>query len=252
MTEQGTIIQLLHKSLCRNFLPCNNKKKSYKSTIIPQHKCDIHANIFDAVLITKIPFPAELHIWDKRSLKKKKNGFFGILCFPLVSIWSLYEPNSFISSYLGKESEVTQLCLTLCDSMDCSLSGSSIRGILQARILEWIAISFSRGSSQPKEWTHVFLIAGRLFTLWATSENPSYLEKHWNPSQWPLFLMTSKKFHETSRNLLEKYVLDCMYSPFTKITYVLTFPPCLFRAVSQSYLRCCLLGRSPHFAPHKT
>ena len=45
------------------------------------------------------------------------------------------------------ESEVTQLCLTLCDPMDCSLPGSSIHGIFQARVLEWIAISCSRGSS---------------------------------------------------------------------------------------------------------
>ena len=45
------------------------------------------------------------------------------------------------------ESEVAQLCPTLCDPMDCSLSGSSVHGIFQARVLEWIAISFSRGSS---------------------------------------------------------------------------------------------------------
>ena len=48
------------------------------------------------------------------------------------------------------ESEVAQSCPTLCDSMDCSLSGSSVHGIFQARVLEWIAISFSRGSSQPR------------------------------------------------------------------------------------------------------
>ena len=46
-----------------------------------------------------------------------------------------------------KESEVTQLCPTLCEPMDCSLPGSSIHGIFQARILEWDAISFSRGFS---------------------------------------------------------------------------------------------------------
>ena len=43
-----------------------------------------------------------------------------------------------------------QLCLTLCDPVDCSLSDSSVCGILQARILEWVAVSFSRGSSQPR------------------------------------------------------------------------------------------------------
>ena len=50
-----------------------------------------------------------------------------------------------------KESEVTQLCLTLCHPMDCSLPGSSIHGIFQARILEWVAISFSRRSSRPRD-----------------------------------------------------------------------------------------------------
>ena len=56
-------------------------------------------------------------------------------------------------------------CLTLCDPMDCSLSGSSIHGIFQARVLEWIAISFSRGSSLPRNQTWVSLIADRRFTI---------------------------------------------------------------------------------------
>ena len=59
---------------------------------------------------------------------------------------------------------------TLCDPVDCSLPGSSIHGILQARILERVAISFSRGSSWPRDWTWVSGIAGRRFTLWATRE----------------------------------------------------------------------------------
>ena len=50
---------------------------------------------------------------------------------------------------------VTQSCLTLCDPVDCSPPGSSVHGILQARILEWVAISFSRGSFQPRDWTHL-------------------------------------------------------------------------------------------------
>ena len=52
--------------------------------------------------------------------------------------------------------------------MNYSPPGSSVHGILQARILGWVAISFSRGSSQPREWTRVPCIAGRFFTLWAT------------------------------------------------------------------------------------
>ena len=65
---------------------------------------------------------------------------------------------------------VTQSCLTLCDPMDCSLPGSSIPGILQARILKWIAMPSSSGSSQPRDRTQVFYIAGRFFTIWATRE----------------------------------------------------------------------------------
>ena len=63
------------------------------------------------------------------------------------------------------EREVAQSCLTLCDPMDCSLSGSSVHGIFQARLLEWIAISFSRGSSRPRNRTPVSRIAGRCFTV---------------------------------------------------------------------------------------
>ena len=64
-----------------------------------------------------------------------------------------------------KECEVTQLCLTLCDPIGSSLPGSSLHGILQVRILEWVAISFSRGSSQPRDQTQVSCIAGRHFNL---------------------------------------------------------------------------------------
>ena len=66
-----------------------------------------------------------------------------------------------------KQSEVAQSCPTLCDSVDCSPPGSSIHGILQARILEWVAISFSRGSSRPRDRNQVSRIAGRCFKLWA-------------------------------------------------------------------------------------
>ena len=68
-------------------------------------------------------------------------------------------------------SEVAQSCSTLCDPIDCSLSGSSVYGIFQARVLEWIAISFSRGSSRPRNRTRVSRIAGRHFTVWTTRED---------------------------------------------------------------------------------
>ena len=61
--------------------------------------------------------------------------------------------------------KVTQLCSTLCYPMDYI-----VQGILQARIQEWVAFPFSRGSSQPRDWTHVSCIAGGFFTSWATRE----------------------------------------------------------------------------------
>ena len=63
---------------------------------------------------------------------------------------------------------VAQSCRILCHPMDCSPPGSSVYGILQARILEWVAIPFSLGSSQPRDQTWVSCIAGRFLTIWAT------------------------------------------------------------------------------------
>ena len=80
------------------------------------------------------------------------------------------EPQGFAKAPLERESEVAQSCPTLCDPIDCSLPGSSIYGIFQARVLEWVAISFSRGSSRPRNWIWVSHIVGRHFTVWATRE----------------------------------------------------------------------------------
>ena len=74
--------------------------------------------------------------------------------------------------HLKCESEVTQSCPTLGDPMSCSLPGSSVHGIFQATGLEWVAVSFSRGSCQPRDRTRVSRTAGRHFTVWATREAP--------------------------------------------------------------------------------
>ena len=66
----------------------------------------------------------------------------------------------------------TQSCLTLYNPMVCSSPGSSVHGILQARILEWVAIIFSKEASQPRDQTWVSHIAGTFFTVWATKEDP--------------------------------------------------------------------------------
>ena len=74
----------------------------------------------------------------------------------------------FTETMKREKSEVTQLCLTLCNPTDYSLLGSSICGISQARMLKWVAISFSRGSAQPRDRTQVSHIVGRCSTVWAT------------------------------------------------------------------------------------
>ena len=79
-------------------------------------------------------------------------------------------------------------CPTLCDPIDRSPPGSSVHGILQARMLEWVAMPSSRGSSQPRDETQVSCIAGGFFTIWATREahtdlrwalNPTWLMSFW-------------------------------------------------------------------------
>ena len=82
---------------------------------------------------------------------KKWKLYFGFLTFsPPISFFNV---------------KVTQSCPTLCDPMDFSLLGFSVHGIIQARILEWVAISFSGGPSQPRDQTQVSCIAGDLFTI---------------------------------------------------------------------------------------
>ena len=97
-------------------------------------------------------------------------------CLTLCSTMDCSTPGFPVLHYLP-ESEVAQSCPTLWDPMGCRGShgtpcppGSSVHGILQARILEWVAISFSMGSSWPRDWTQVSHIAGRCFNLWATRE----------------------------------------------------------------------------------
>ena len=86
------------------------------------------------------------------------------LCF---GIWFLVFQFAFLLQVGRFSRSVVSDC---CDPMDCSRPGSPVYGIPQARILEWVTSSFSRGSSQPMDWTMVSHIAGRFFTIWATRE----------------------------------------------------------------------------------
>ena len=90
--------------------------------------------------------------------------------FLIVSRLKTLKPNVWHVRSEVKWSEFAQSCPTLCDPVGCSPPGSSVHGIFQAWILEWVAISFSSWSSRPRDRTHVSRIVGRRFTLWATRE----------------------------------------------------------------------------------
>ena len=94
----------------------------------------------------------------------------------LETLWKAASKSS-LSEWV---SEVTQSCPTLCDPMDCSLPHSSVHGIFQARILEWIAISFSRKSSRPRDGTQVSCTVGRRVFY----ETPNFLLQASEHSSW--------------------------------------------------------------------
>ena len=107
------------------------------------------------------------------------------------SLWTRKQSNTAkrlnmqcMSMKILKWSEVTQLYPTLCDPMDCSLPETSVHGIFQARVLEWVAISYSRVSSRPRDRTQVSCIVGRRFTVWATREAHEDLNLHLNRVDW--------------------------------------------------------------------
>ena len=87
-----------------------------------------------------------------------------------VSMYKICKLRSYIFMYRTCCCLVTNSCLTLCNPMNCSPPGSSVYGISQVRILEWVAISFSRGSSWPRDWTHMSCIGRWILYHWAMRE----------------------------------------------------------------------------------
>ena len=117
-----------------------------------------------------------------------------------------------------KEREVAQSCTTLCDPMDRSPPGSSVHRILQASIVEWVAIPFSRESSRPRDWTWVSHIAGRFFTIWATWRSPvthrhahTHIHTHicmklvWGHSYGVWGLQSSKFIEDSEKTVISKF-----------------------------------------------
>ena len=82
---------------------------------------------------------------------------------------------------------VAKLCLTLCDPMDCSPPGSSVHGILQARILGWVATPFSRGSSWPRDQAHISQLAGGFLTTEPSGKQQNGGTRRRPPSRPPSF-----------------------------------------------------------------
>ena len=107
------------------------------------------------------------------------------ILFPSLAYWEVWDSMTSPVAMSVPSITVSKLVLvahsypTLCDLMDCSPPGFSAREIFQARILEWVAISFSRGSSQPRDRTWVSCTAGRFFTDWAAKE------AEWSPTPLP-------------------------------------------------------------------
>ena len=132
------------------------------------------------------PWRIHVDVWQnqyskvklKKRKRKNKGDWFIMkvkllrhlgLLFPMPLLKFFY---LFILYWKKVKVLVTQSSPTLCDLIDCSPPGSSVRGILQAGILEWVAMPSSRGSSWPWGQTLVSWIAGRFFTHWATWEAP--------------------------------------------------------------------------------
>ena len=117
---------------------------------------------------------------ESPQMKKKRK-----VLFPSLAYWEVWDSMTSPAAMSVPSITVSQSVLvahsypTLCDLIDCSPPGSSVREIFQARILEWVAISFSKGSSQPRDWTQVSCTAGRFFTDWATKE------AEWSPIPLP-------------------------------------------------------------------
>ena len=106
--------------------------------------------------------------WTKWKGKPRRRGYLYRYGW-LTLLYNRNEHNT-VKQLWEMKVLIAQSCLTLCDPVDYSLPSSSVHGILQAWILEWVAIPFSRGSFQPRDQTRVSCIAGWFSTIWATRE----------------------------------------------------------------------------------
>ena len=162
---------------------------------------DVLINFPGSLVINNLPAMQETRIWSlgqEDPLEKKMATHSSILAWRipwtekpsrLQSIGSQRTGQNWVTNTMIMSvqfSSVSQSCPILCNPMDCSPPGSSVHGILQARILEWIVIPFSRGISKPRDQTLVSCITGRFLTILDTGKSSfinTYYEK-WNSTYW--------------------------------------------------------------------
>ena len=127
--------------------------------------------------------------------------------------------------------------------MDGNLPGCAVHGIFQARILEWAAISFSRGSSQPKDWTRVSCIADRHFTVWATWGWGGFKFKYPWARQIAEVSKAVQEWYSWVQWGLEETGRPVSWCHATMLMWVLRLPPFLSNARGLDFY-----GKSPHFS----
>ena len=127
--------------------------------------------------------------WIKRSIIYLKmfrmnRGYYKNANFPDMYKWTMHAKCVCVCVCVHSQS-----CPALCDSMDCSLPGCSVYGIFQTKILKWVAISYSRGSSQPRDWTHISYVSWMLYDQCHLGSKLNELYK-WTMWKWKCQLLS--------------------------------------------------------------
>ena len=150
----------LAATLCVHFLWCRDQQAQ------PRKTSDLGLCVLKRLLVLSLTCTLEVLTWENAD----QDSFF-----PLISLMI-----SFLETICMVKVKIAPSCPPLCDPVNYT-----VHGILQARILEWVAVPFSRGSSQPRDLTQVSCIAGRFFTSWAQGK-PNCVYLYWN-THWRWF-----------------------------------------------------------------
>ena len=141
------------------------------------------------------------------------------------------------------EWEVVQSCLTLFDPMDYSLPGSSVHGIFEARIPDWVAISFSRRSSQPRNWTQVSRIVSWCFIIWLCGSPQTVENSSRDRNIKPPYLPPKKSVYRLRSKLEPDMEEQTMFQIRKEVRQGCTLSPCLLN-ICRVYHEKCWAGRS--------